>query len=984
MSKRRSKSAKPASDSDKAKPAPSFPVVGIGASAGGLEAATELLEHLPAETGLAFALVQHLDPKHPSQLSDILQRATKMRVTEARDGMQVAANCVYIIPPNTQMRIADAVLHLTPRPEPREGVNLPIDEFFRSLAMECDGTSIGVVLSGNASDGTEGLKAIKASGGLTFAQDEKSARYAGMPRSAVRSGCVDFVLPPAKIAEEIARLGKHPFVVKPKAEAEQAAAEAAEQVGDGLKKIFTLLRSASGVDFGHYKQSTINRRLQRRMAVHHIEDLDEYAAHLETHPEEVEAACNDALIHVTQFFREPESFDALAKKVFPALLEKRAESEPIRVWLPGCSTGEEAYSLAIRLVEFIGDRADAPGWQVFGTDVSERVIEQARKGLYSANIEADVSPERLRRFFTRVESGWQISKTIRDHCVFARQNVLKDPPFSKIDLVSCRNVLIYFERPAQEKLIPIFHYSLKRGGWLLLGSAESVGAFSGKFETVDAKHKIFARRPGESSAIDMIHEFPAARTTAPGEPAGEKEIWSRLDVQKEADRVLMARYCPPSIVVGENLEIIQFRGSVAPFLEPATGDASLNLFRMTRPAIEVELRAAINHAKKTGAPVRKENVRLHSGGAPRFVNLDVVPLGSAALRERCFVVLFEDRPPEPEPAATQSARGRAKGGEKRVTQLESDVAAGREHLQSVLEEHDATTEELRSANEEIQSSNEELQSTNEELETAKEELQSANEELTTVNEELKHANLNLGDLNNDLGNLLRSVSIPIVMLDRELRIRRFTPVAEKMWKLAPGDVGRAIGDLRLEFELPGLDKMLRAVLDSLESRETDVQTHDGRWWRLQARPYETVDNQITGVVLILFDIDAARREAERRELATAYAEAFVGTVREAFLVLDGELRVKWATTAFYRAFRVSARQTEGQLLYELGNGQWDIPQLRKLLEKILPKETQVQDFEVQHTFPQIGKKRMLLNARRIERDVQGEPLILLAIEEQPG
>ncbi len=951
-------------------------MVGIGASAGGLEACTELLQHLPAKTGLAFAIVQHLDPKHPSHLSSILQRSTELTVVEAEDGTKVQRGHVYIIPPNVEMRIADEVLHLTPRPDSR-GVHLPIDEFFRSLANECDGTSIGVVLSGNASDGTEGLKAIKASGGITFAQDEKSARYAGMPRSAAAAGCVDFVLPPAKIAEEIARLGKHPFVAKPR-----SATEAPP--GDGLKKIYELLRAGSGVDFSQYKQTTIARRLQRRMAVHRLEDLDQYGAFLETHPDEVDAACQDVLIHVTSFFREPETFAALKKHVLPALLRPgRPSNDPIRIWLPGCSTGEEAYSLAICFAECLEEKEDAPELQIFGTDVSERVVEQARKGVFAPGIEADVSPARLRRFFTRVEGGWQVAKSIRDRCIFARQNVIKDPPFSKMDLVSCRNVLIYFEPPAQKKLIPVFHYALKSGGWLLLGSAESVGAFSELFESVDAKSKLFVRRPAERAhGLDVTREMPAAHGSA-GEPGGEKEIWSRLDVQKEADRVLMARYCPPSIVVGENFEIIQFRGSVAPFLEPASGDASLNLFRMTRPAIEIELRAAITRAKKIGAPVRKENVRIGGNGGPRLVNLDVIPLGSPALREHCFVVLFEECPPEPAPAA-KAGRGGAKTADARVKQLEDDLAGSREHLQSVIEEHEATNEELRSANEEIQSSNEELQSTNEELETAKEELQSANEELTTVNEELKHTNLDLGEVNSDLGNLLRSVNIPILLLDRELRIRRFTPGAEKVFRLVAGDAGRMITELRLDFGLPGLEKMLGEVRDRLDTREAEVRGTDGHWWRLQVRPYESVGNQITGVILILFDIDAAKREAEQRALASAYAEAFVETMRGAFLVLDGQLRVKWATGAFYQTFHVTARQTEGRLLYELGSGQWDIPRLRALLEKILPKKMQVQDFKVEHDFPHIGKKRMLLNARRIERDPTGEPLILLAIEEQAG
>ncbi|MEI8342717.1 MAG: chemotaxis protein CheB, partial [Verrucomicrobiota bacterium] len=419
----------------KARSKTAFPVVGIGASAGGLEACSELLKHLPGHPGVAVVLVQHLDPNHPSHLSEILQRTSKMPVAEVTDGMKVEVDHVYIIPPNVKIRIADMALKLTPR-ETVAGCHLPIDEFFRSLAESCDGTAIGVVLSGTATDGTVGLKAIKAAGGITFAQDEGTAKYPGMPNSAIASGCVDFVLPPGQIAEEILRLGAHLLVAMP-------VAETGKPQGDGLKRIFSLLRGVTGVDFSHYKQTTINRRIQRRLIIHQLVTFDEYAAFLETHPEEIEAAYQDALIHVTSFFREPETFAALEKQVFPVLLKNRMEGEPIRVWLPGCSTGEEAYSVAISLTEFMGDSPDAPVIQVFGTDVSERVVAQARKGLFEEGIEEHVSAERLRRFFTRVERGWQIGKEIRDRCVFARQNVIKDPPFSKIDLVICRNVLIY-------------------------------------------------------------------------------------------------------------------------------------------------------------------------------------------------------------------------------------------------------------------------------------------------------------------------------------------------------------------------------------------------------------------------------------------------------------------------------------------------------------------------------------------------------------
>jgi two-component system CheB/CheR fusion protein len=946
-------------------------VVGVGASAGGLEAFSQVLKHLPEKTGFAFVFIQHLDPKHPSLLTEILGRATKMPVHEAADGMVVEPDRVYVIPPNMDMRVGGGALHLSPRPE-NSGPHLPVDEFFRSLAAECKDRAVGVVLSGNASDGTLGLKEIKGMGGITFAQEEGTARYGGMPRSAVASGCVDLVLTPDKIAGELVRISQHPYGLP-------RAPETSPLPADGLKRIFMLVRAATGVDFSQYKQTTINRRIQRRMILLRIDRHEDYAEYLQKNPPEIDNLYQEALIHVTSFFREPETFEALAKSVFPALEKSRRAGDPFRVWLPGCSTGEEAYSLAISLVEFYEGNPELPQIQIFGTDVSDKVVNQARKGVFDTNIQADVSPGRLQRFFTKVDSGWQINKPIRDMCVFARQNVVKDPPFSKLDLVSCRNVLIYFDQALQKKLIPLFHYALREDGFLLLGSAESVGQFGELFEMVDQKVKIFKKRPAPRTLVfDSGAEMPP-HPEPHAQPPEEKEVWSRLDVQKEADRVLMARFCPPAILFGENLEIIQFRGRVAPFIDPASGDASLNLFRMLRPEIEIELRAAINRVKKTGAPFRKENVRLNANGRGRILNIEVTPLVSPALRENCFIVIFEDAAAEPEPPAKTAAG--SKSGNGRIPQLEQELAASKEHLQSILEEHEATNEELRSANEEIQASNEELQSTNEELETAREELQSINEELTTVNEELKHSNQNLGSVNNDIGNLLRSVNIPIVMLGRDLCIRSFTPVAQKTMRLLPADIGRPISDLRTDIEMPGLEGIVREVIETLRTHESEVRDSEGRWYSLVVRAYETTDNKITGAVIILFDIDARKRSTEQSELAKAYAEAFLDTVRNILLLLDSEGRVKRATESFYKTFGVTPAQTEGHILYELGNGQWNIPALRSLLEEILPKNTRVHEFRVEHDFPLIGRKRMLLNARRLERDIDGKPLILLSIEQ---
>ena len=948
------------------------PVVGIGASAGGLEAVIALLEHLPARTGLAFALVQHLDPAHESHLSEILARATPMRVLQAENGTHVEPNHVYVIPPNASMSVADGSLHVGARGEGRAR-HFPIDHFFESLAAHRGNKAIGVVLSGSASDGSQGLRAIKAAGGITFAQTEDSAKFRGMPRSASETGIVDFVLPPGEIAGELTRLSAAPYV---RADTEEMPA------GSASKRIFQLLRRATGVEFSAYRQTTIQRRIQRRLAVRRISTMEEYLSVLESDATEVQALFEDILINVTSFFREPETFAALKADVFPALVGGARIDESVRVWLPGCSTGEEAYSLAMSLVEFMGENSERTRIQIFGTDVNESVIEAARKGIYSTALEADVSQERLRKFFTPKDGGYQINKSIREMCVFARQNVIKDPPFSNLDLISCRNLLIYFEPSAQKKLIPAFHYALKPGGFLLLGSAETINGFGGLFTATQQKHKIFKKRAASSEPPGSVHfglEVPRyQRGEAQGDPpAKTAEVWSRLDVHKEADRVLLARFCPPAIVVDENLEIIQFRGEVAAYLNPAPGEASLNLFKMMQKEFAVELRSAIFGSRREGGASRKQLVHVVSQNQKRKVFLSVIQMEPPAVRERSFIILFEEAP-------ANSAGSKSSPVLEAPTLDQEELATLREHVQALSEENEATIEELRAANEEIQSSNEELQSTNEELETAKEELQSTNEELTTLNEELLNNNSHLNELIDDLNNLLRGTNLAVVMLGRDLRIRRFTHEAQGLFRLVPTDVGRVITDIKAEIDIPDLAALANEVIDTLRTKELELRDQRGRWRMLQIRPFETVENKIAGTVLIVFDIDEAKRSAERLRYVGKYADAIVDTVTEPLLVLDGRLRVKKATAAFCRAFHMAVEETEGRLFYEIGEGQWDIPPLRTLMEEILPKDRRVRNFRVDRVFPSVGRRIMSLNASRVVSDAGDEPLIIVSFMELPA
>jgi two-component system CheB/CheR fusion protein len=842
---------------------PPFPVVGVGASAGGLEAFTEMLHSLSESPGLAFLFVSHLDPHHKSHLPEILAKATRMPVKEVTQGMAVEVDHVYVIPPATNMAITDGRLTLSPRaasPTP----HMPIDHLFRSLANIQKTRAIAVILSGNGTDGTLALQSIKAEGGITFAQDEKSAKHPSMPRAAIQDGNVDYVLRPQDIARQLERIADHPYAREPRQPPEPAEVPAPET--EPVAQIVSLLRSRTAVDFGSYKQSTIRRRILRRMALRNLQSPQDYLALLKDDAGELHALYQDFLIRVTQFFRDPEAFEALKEKVFPQLVRHHSLSAPIRVWVAGCSTGEEAYSLAIALLEFMDSRPESIPIKILATDLNEAALEKARAGVYLDNIEIDVSPERLRRFFNRHEGSYQISKSVRELCVFSRHNMASDPPFSRLDLVSCRNVLIYMDTGLQRRVLPILHYGLNPDGFLFLGSSENVGTFVDLFSVVDAKHRIYGKRPATLGVpLDFGHGVAGEGRVIAGRREEGPAVWSALDVQKEADRILLARYAPVGVVADEAMTVLQFRGRTAPYLEPAPGMASLDLFRMLREGLLAEVRAAVTQAKAENKAVVRAGLRLTEGGQTRQARVEVVPFKVPPSGVRFFLVLFQEMA-EAAPAAAEVAPPPAPApgaAEQQVNQLQQEIGALREYLQSVIEEQESTNEELKSANEEILSSNEELQSTNEELQTAKEEAQSANEELATVNEELRHRNAELARVNDDLVNLLTGVSIPIVMVSRDLRIRRFTPLAEKTFNLIATDIGRPMSDIKPNLDVPDLPRLVTGVIDTLTPFEGEVQDSDGRWYLLRVRPYITLDNKIDGASVVLLDIDALKREVER-------------------------------------------------------------------------------------------------------------------------
>jgi len=836
-----------------------FPVVGIGASAGGLEAFKKLLRAIPEDSGMAFILVQHLDPDHDSILADLLQRVTKIPVQEITNNIHVVPDHIYIIPSNKLLTATDGVLQLSAR-LPKGQRNLPIDVLFTSLAEVHQSHAIGVVLSGTATDGTLGLKAIKDHGGITFAQEQASAGYVGMPQSAIDAGVVDFILPPEKIPSQLLLLN-NTFKANPVND-EGNAEQALENV---FKQILSLLRIRKGVDFTYYKQTTIRRRINRRIALCMKESIGEYLVFLQENKDEQDILYQDLLIPVTQFFRDPKIFENLSETVFPALLKDRKENESFRIWVAGCSTGEEAYSMAICFQEYMAGKASNVKMQIFATDISEIAIAKARSGVYASNELNGVSADRLQQFFTRTEGKFQLNKIIRDACVFAHHNYLKDPPFAKIDLISCRNSLIYLELFLQKKALTTFHYSLKEKGFLVLGRSETAGQAMELYNTFDKTNKFYTRKAVKGNFLHVLTDrndgIPKGLNNAAARSDNSKD-----DFQKSGDDILLSKYVPPGVIVNEEMDIVQFRGATGMWLEPSPGKPSSNLLKMAREGLAFELRNALHKVKKSKETTVKENIPLQFAGREHMVTIEVVPLPDTI--ERYFLVLFRDasspgdivEDPKKENKPPGKLDVRLLKELTRNKHLQKELAQTREDMRIVTEDQEAANEELQSANEELLSGSEELQSLNEELETSKEEVQTSNEELIIVNQEL---------------------------FDRN----------------------------------------------------------------------------------------------EQLNLSRLYAESIVFTIREPLIILNKDLKVRSANRAFYEKFQVKAEDTVGKFLFELGSRQWDKPELKKDLEKVLPEATRIVDFEVSADFPALGERTMLLNAVQIIRDPSEQQSLLIAIED---
>lgn len=962
-----------------------FPIVGIGASAGGLAAIEEFFVALSADRSLdmAFVIVQHLDPDHESLLLDLVNRYTRMEVAWAENGMQLRSGRVYVLPPGKDMTIVTGRLVLT-QPEAPRGQRLPIDHFFRSMAADQHENAVGIVLSGTGSDGALGLRAIKGEGGLTFAQTPESAAYDGMPRSAIATGLADYVLAPADMPERLLDYVSRALGDRPPLAAAAASDDAALRL-----KVLELLRDRTGHDFTHYKTNTLRRRIERRMAVTRLNSVGDYLALLRNDSIESETLFRELLIGVTSFFRDARAFEALASQVIPPLVAAHGPGNPVRAWVPGCSTGEEAYSIAMLLLERASDPKRSVPVQVFATDIDIEAIEKARAGVYPASISADVSPERLERFFVRDGDTYRVVKSVRDCLVFAKQDVTRDPPFSRVDLISCRNLLIYMDAVLQQRLMPLFHYALNTDGYLLLGSSETVGAATDLFTPINKEWKLFQRRGWITPRQLLTTAMPSRASAALGNRLRPVEAAPlRVRVRELAEKALLDRHAPAAVVVNPEGDVLYIHGHTGRYLEPAAGEPSGSIVKMARDGLRSELASGIRRALTQAEPVRYERLRVKADGDVALVNLTVEPIARPDVVKGVLLVLFEDVT-EPDVANLPVTTGER---EQRIADLDRELTAKEEFLRTTVEQLETTNEELKSTNEEMQSSNEELQSTNEEMETSREELQSVNEELVTVNNELQEKIAEVSRANDDMSNMIAGTGIGTIFVDRQMNIRRFTPGVTEIMSLRPQDAGRPLGDIRLllkgNVDLVGA---VNKVLGTLATVDAQVEDDAGHIYQMRVQPYRTTDNVVEGAVLTFVDVTEERllqaRLAEVDRAASDAAElaqSVLDTVREPQLVLDGELTIISVNESFLTLFKQSRDRVIGRPLGEIDDGAWHSPSLRKVLLKVLPQQKSLGDYELKLADPAVGQRTITLNALELLQTPGKRRLMLLTVTDLGG
>ena len=961
-------------------PALPFPVVAFGASAGGLQAFREILENLDPNTGMSFVLVTHLAPDQKSFLSEIVERYTQMPVSHIEDGTRPEPNHLYVLLPNQFATLRNGAFRVGPLPQ---GERFPkaIDQFFYSLAADQKNHAIGVVLSGADGDGALGLKTIKGEGGIALVQSPDSALQSEMPLSSIAADHVDMVVPPAELAIELGRLGQQFSRPEVRSLDEGVISPDDEQ---SYQKILQLLRSLSGLDLRQFKPETVRRRISRRMLLLHMDHLGQYLRFLQVRTDELRTLQQDVLINVTRFFRDPGFWDSLKMTVLPMLMQDRAPERPIRVWCAGCSTGEEAYSLAITILEYLSHSGFDTPIQIFGTDASDSSIETARNATYPETISGEVSAERLRRYFVKVDRGYQVSKRVRDSCIFARQNLANDPPFSHIDILSCRNVMIYFNQPLQRQVMLTFHYALEPGGYMLLGMSEGLRDYGEAFANVDRKHKIYTKTGNNLPySYDPPRQYSIRAMNVPrGALTGrDHNPWPELELQRAADRIVLARFGPPGLVVDDHMNVLQSRGQTAPYMQITPGNVSWSLLRVLKEELVSETRSAVQRAIQDNVPTSAMARLADEQRNEQQIKIDVLPIAGTTMQPRGFLVLFQNLSNgEPRPSLEPPAALRFTPDEKDrlIAQLKQDVTSSRFHLQSLGEERDIRNQELVSANEEIQSANEELQSTNEELETTKEELQSANEELQTVNDELQQRNQVLTQTGNDLNNLLNSVNIPLLMLTSDLHIRQFTPPMQKLLNVRSADVGRAISEIRLQLSIENIEPILAEVLDTLGTRELEVQDRQGMWHLMRVRPYRTPDNKIEGLVIVLLDIDQLRRSQQRIVEARVFADSVVESIPVPVVVLNQDCTIRMHNTAFRQLTGFQAAELADRSLPNVVGLLWGLNHFGRAINELLNQPIG-STMEFEHESTTAKPMNLLIKGRTLSTD--GSLVVLLTMED---
>ncbi len=964
-----------------------LPVVGIGASAGGLGAYESLFTNMPADTGMAFVLIQHLEPSHKSILAEIVSKYTQMNVKQVEDGDPLEPNKIYVIPPNRYMSIYNGKL-LLHEPKESTGPRVPIDYFFKSLAEDQEERAICMVLSGTGTEGAAGIRAIKGKLGMAMVQAPETAKYDGMPKNAISTGLVDYILAPEEMPKALMKYVDHALYKLP-----QNREKPKEQENQVLPKIFSYLRSRTGHDFSSYKRNTILRRIDRRMAVHQLTKLRDYLKLFQNDPGEIDILFKELLIGVTGFFRDKEAFEALEEHALKPLIQDKNDNDSLRIWVTGCATGEEAYSIGILCKEIVEELEKDLNVQIFATDIDNSGIEFARQGCYTQSISVDMTEERLEERFTKQNNFYRVNKDIRDMLVFATQNVITDPPFSRIDLISCRNLLIYLDTNLQKKVLPIFHYSLSPGGFLFLGGSETIGTFSEHFAVIDKKWKIFRSKDSDLRERPEFEVKPPIPRLVKPQRSDIKKPKPGHNFQRLMEDLLLNDYGPTALIVNNNNEIVYIHGKGGKFLEPSTGAFTGDIMAMAREGLRLELATAMQKATKLDRPVRKENLSVKTNGGVQLTNLVVKPISDSSNLRGALAIIFEEVSQE-KTAESKSEKdsGIESEGQAKLMGLQHELDSTKQYLQTTVEELETSNEELKSTNEELQSSNEELQSTNEELETSKEELQSVNEELTTVNSEHQQKIEDLKKANDDLNNLLASTEIGTIFLDKNLRIKRFTPSAKEIINLIDTDIGRPVSHIVSNFKYDGLIEDAKEVLRTLTKIERDVQTDNRGWYQMRILPYRTDDNAIEGVVVNFSDISdlkAALRELEEARKKEAKYEALKGeswetvadVAHEAILILNKNLEIEEVNQSFLGLFNVSRNDTKGKSLFHIGDGHWDTPEFRELLENILPEKKEIQHYRVEEDFKELGQRTMLVNAKRLDTNSVFPDRIIMAVQD---